>query len=103
MDKVANPKSILSWFRHKRQTSLSGGTCPLIVIPEHFFIGGSHSDSNEIIEGMAADDEEGGHQTIASLLKESLLQDRLSLLSEKNLVEAVDEFVEKNERESISE
>ena len=63
---------------------------------------GSHSESNEV-DGAVGDDEGGGHQTIASLLRETLLQDRLALLSEKNLVEAVDEFVGKNEKEAISE
>lgn len=67
----------------------------------------SGHDSNnfeglEVVDGRA-DDEEGEHNTISSLLKETLVRDRLVLLSEKNLVEAVDDFVVKNEKEAISE
>jgi len=41
--------------------------------------------------------------TIASLLEDQLKQEKLSILSEKNLVAAVNEFVDKNEKEAISE
>ena len=53
------------------------------------------------LEGIS--DEQGEHQSIASLLKETLQQNKLALLSEKNLVEAVNDFVDKNEKEAIAE
>lgn len=53
------------------------------------------------LEGI--NDEQGEHQSIASLLKETLHQNKLALLSEKNLVEAVQDFVDKNEKEAIAE
>ena len=49
------------------------------------------------------DDEQEEISTIASLLEDQLKQEKLSILSEKSLVAAVNEFVDKNEKEAISE
>ena len=60
--------------------------------------------ATDLTDFQGANEDEGGqHQTIATLLKETLLRDKLNLLSEKNLVEAVNEFVDKNEKDAISE
>lgn len=40
---------------------------------------------------------------VASLLVEQLKEEKLLLLSEKNLAEALTEFVDKEEKEAISE
>ena len=40
---------------------------------------------------------------MASLLVEQLKEEKLTLLSEKNLAEALPEFVDKEEKEAISE
>ena len=40
---------------------------------------------------------------LASLLMEELKEEKLTLLSKKNLTEAVTEFVDKEEEEAISE
>lgn len=40
---------------------------------------------------------------VSSLLQEELKKENLCLLSEKNLVEALSEFVEKQENEALSE
>ena len=49
------------------------------------------------------DDEQEEISTIASLLEDQLKQEKLLILSEKSLVAAVNEFVDKNEKEAISE
>ena len=44
-----------------------------------------------------------GSSDVLSLLAEELKEEKLILLSEKNLAEALTEFVDKEEKEAISE
>ena len=66
--------------------------------------GNRGSKRDEVIAGQIDEENEiEKTSTIAALLEEQLKKEELTILSEKNLVAAVDEFVHKNEKTAIEE
>ncbi len=69
----------------------------------NFIFTGGRGKRDEISGQIDEENEPEKSSTIAALLEEQLKKEQLVILSEKNLVAAVDEFVHKNEKDAIAE
>ena len=68
-----------------------------------FLSGRKRGGSSSLLESDAGDQGAEDGLDVSVLLTQQLKQNQLNLLSEKVMTEAVKEFVDKSERESISE
>lgn len=82
---VANPHNILNWFRKRQTTKLSAKRNS----EEDFCYDLNHSENAEV--------------HVAKLIEEELKKEQLVIISEKTLVEALTQFVEKEENDALSD
>ena len=73
------------------------------LAPRPLLLARKRGGSSSLLESDINDLGQEESQDLPVLLTQQLKRDQLNLLSEKVMTEAVTEFVEKNERESISE
>ena len=129
---VANPRSILHWHRQRKLTSLSevslllftlssppfsfplSPSSPIFSLPlplsfPSFLISPTHPSERKNspepggLAALAPADAGGEGLSMPALVEQQLQSQKLCLLSERNLTEALTQFVEKEETEAIAE